>query len=109
MAQLAEYLKGLTDHVAGHVGLDRHLAGDQQGKLGNLAAQLGDDPLGRRRPDSRQAGQARGILFFDGSGHLLDRSHHRPQGLLGSDAVDRTEHLEELALHFVQETDETAG
>ena len=39
-------------------------------------------------------------------GHVAHRSHHGPQGLADADAIDRAEHLEELAFHLRQEPDQ---
>ena len=54
------------------------VAADQQGELGHLPPQLGDDPLGDRRADAGQRGQALGILFFDQDRDVSHRPDHRP-------------------------------
>ena len=56
--------------------------------------------------DARQRREPLGVLLFDHLGDVLHRADHRPQGLLRPDAIDRAEHLEELALDLREKADQ---
>ncbi len=76
-----------------------------QREAGHFAAELGDDPLGDGRTDSRQGDEFFHILLFDGGRHLPHGTHDGPQGLPHADAVDRADQLEELDFRLVHEAD----
>ena len=81
MPKRAKYLERLGDDVVRDAGLARFVPGRDQGKLGHLAAQLGDDSLGRRGSDAGQRRKRLGILIFDGFGHLAYRGAPWPAAL----------------------------
>ena len=103
MAEGAEHLEGLAEHVVAAGGrLAWGLAGDQQRKLRHPAAELGDHPFGGRRADARQRRERLGILLVDRSGNLAHRADDGAEGLPHPDAVDLANEIEKLPLDLRQ-------